>query len=656
MAGKNGTPDFGGWATRNNLECSDGRVICRDAFAVQDGARVPLVWNHEHNDPSSVLGHAILHNRDEGVWADCYFNDGEKADAAKRAVQHGDVDSMSIWANKLKQDGRRVLHGMIREVSLVLAGANPGALIESVAAHGYALLDDEDEGIIYTGENFELYHADDKAQEKASEKSSDEKKEEPAAKKDEADDEDGDETVQDVLDTLNPKQKRVVNAVIGMALESAAAGGTETGDEDNTDNEEEEKMSHNAFETNNGAAQEGAGDVVLSHSDVTDIMKSAKTYGSLRESWNRFVADRDEPILMYGGVPVVYDDNDMLIHAGLPDVPTTDMILPQDETANYKEYGKYGFKNPSMFYPEARGLTSGPPEFIGRDTAWVQEVMGRVHHTPFSRVKSMYANITEDDARAKGYAKKGTQKMYEVFSTLKRVTNPTTIYKLQKLDRDDIIDITDFDVVAWLRGEMRVMLNEEIARAILLGDGRKPGTEGKISEDCIRPIVSDVDLFNVKVNLEFEPGTTADKKAEKVIDGIIRAHKKYHGSGNPTLFTTEDWLTEMLLLKDNIGHRLYKTEAELATALRVSKIVTVEVMEAEEYKSKFGADKKQELIGVIVNLADYNIGQDPKGGISMFDDFDIDFNQQKYLIETRMSGALIKPFSAITITAKESGE
>ncbi len=646
MSGSNSKPDFSGWATKNNLECGDGRIICRDAFAVQDGARVPLVWNHEHNDPANVLGHAILHNRNEGVWADCYFNDGEKATEAKNAVKHGDVNSMSIWANKLKQDGRRVLHGMIREVSLVLAGANPGAIIESVAAHGYSLLDDEDEGILYTGECFELAHADEKKEEP--------KKEETPAKSDSKEDsEDSEETVQDVLDTLTPKQKRVVNAVIGMALESAA-GGSDSDDEDKSD-EEEDKMAHNAFESNSERQAEG-GEICLSHSDVSDILKNAKTYGSLRESWNRFVADRDDPILMNGGVPVVYDDNDMLIHKGIPDVPTSGMTLPESETANYDKYGTYGFKNPSMFYPEARGLTGGAPEFIGRDTAWVRDVMSRVHHTPFSRVKSLYANITEDEARAKGYAKKGTQKMYEVFSTLKRVTNPTTVYKLQKLDRDDIIDITDFDVVAWLRGEMRTMLDEEIARAILLGDGRQPGTEGKISEECIRPIVSDVDLFNVKVNLEFAPEATPAEKADQVIEGIIRAHKKYRGSGSPTLFTTDDWLTEMLLLKDTTGHRLYKTEAELATALRVSKIVTVEAMEAEEYKSTFGADKKQELIGVIVNMADYNIGQDPKGGTSMFDDFDIDFNQYKYLIETRMSGALVKPFSAITITGKPQGE
>ncbi len=633
--------DFGGWATKNNLLCADGRIINPGAFAPQDGDKVPLLWNHQQGDPSKVLGHAILQNRAEGVWADCYFNNGKAAKEAKEAILHGDVESLSIYANDLKQDGPRVKHGKIREVSLVLAGANPGAFIESIMCHGLALLDDEEEGQIYTGEILEIYHSEDGKP--------DEKKEDSSVadeKKDEKSEETNGQTVKDVLDTLTPIQKRVVNAVIGMALESAGESGA-----DDNDDEEDTEMAHNAFE-NNGMGGEEQNSCVLSHSDIKEIMGNAKTYGSLRESWNRFVAEREEPILMHSGVPVVVDENALMHASGIPNVPTNGMTLPTSESDSYAHYGEYGFKNPSMFYPDARGLTNGAPEFIGRRTDWVREVIGKVHHTPFSRVKSMYANITEDEARAKGYAKKGTQKMYEVFSTLKRVTNPTTIYKLQKLDRDDIVDITDFDVVAWIRGEMRVMLDEEIARAILLGDGRTPGTDGKISEDCIRPIATDVDLFNVKIDLEFAPDATPAQKADKVIESVIRAHKNYRGSGSPTLFTTDDWLTEMLLLKDQIGHRLYKTEAELATALRVSKIVTVEVMEAEEYKSKFGADKKHELIGVIVNLADYNVGQDPKGGMSMFDDFDIDFNQYKYLIETRMSGALVKPFSAITITGK----
>ena len=633
MSGNNATPDFSGWATKNNLECGDGRIICRDAFAVQDGARVPLVWNHEHNDPANVLGHAILHNRDEGVWADCYFNDSEKADAARNAVKHGDVNSMSIWANKLKQDGRRVLHGMIREVSLVLAGANPGALIESVAAHGYSLLDDEDEGIVYTGELFELHHADE-----------DKPAEEPApAKSEESKSDDKDETVQDVLDTLTPKQKRVVNAVIGMALESAADGSDESDGKDNSD-EEDNNMSHNAFE-NNGERQEETSEICLTHSDVREIMSGMKAYGSLRESWNRFLAGRDEPVMMHSGIPVIYDEDDKLVHAigtGIPKIDTTGMVTPTGSET-------YGFKSPDMFYPDARPLNT-PPEFIGRDQAWVTKVLTPAHRTPFSRVKSWFADITEDEARARGYIK-GTQKKQEVFKTLKRETTPTTVYKMQKLDRDDIIDITDFDVVSWIRGEMRTMLNEELARAILISDGREGGTDGKISEEHIRPIAKDVDLFNVKVNLKYTDEMTDADKAKMIIDGVIRAHKNYKGSGNPTLFTTEDWLTEMLLLEDKLGHKLYKTVGELATALRVSEIVTVELMEGQ-YTD--GEAKKKELMGVIVNMRDYNIGMDRGGQVSMFDDFDIDYNQQKYLIETRMSGALTKPFSAVTITLEQS--
>lgn len=638
MAGNERTPDFSGWATKNDLECGDGRVICKNAFAVQDGAKVPLVWNHEHNDPGSVLGHAILRNRDEGVWAECFFNDGKKADEAREAVKHGDVNSLSIWANKLKQDGRRVLHGMIREVSLVLAGANPGAIIESVVAHGYPLLDDEDEGIVYTGDFLELYHADEKKPEQ--------KKEEPAPKEEtapEEDDseEDGDETVQDVLDTLTPKQKRVVNAIIGMALESAAGGSDDDSTDTENSDEEEEKMAHNVFESNNEEMQEGA-ELCLSHSDVREIMGGMKAFGSLRESWNRFVSNRDEKILMHGGVPVVYDESDALVH-GIPEVPTTGMTLPAGSET-------YGFKSPDMFYPDAKALAT-PPEFIGRGQEWVNEVLNNVHRTPFSRIKSWFADITEDEARARGYIK-GKQKKTEVFQTLKRTTTPTTIYKMQKLDRDDIIDITDFDIVSWIRGEMNMMLREEQARAILLGDGRDGGSDDKINESCIRPIVSDVDLFNVKVKLQYTAGTSAADKARAVIDGVIRAHKSYKGSGNPVFFTTEDWLTEMLLLEDKIGHKLYKTVQELATALRVSKIVTVELMEGQ----KVGEGKDEDLVGVIVNMRDYNVGMDRGGQTSMFDDFDIDYNRQKYLIETRMSGALIKPFSAMTISIKQSGE
>lgn len=620
-------PDFGGWATKNDLKCGDGRIICRDAFAVQDGKRVPMLWNHDHSGPENILGHAILHNREDGVWADCYFNDGAKANAAKDALKNGDVNALSIFANRLKQNGPRVEHGVIREVSLVLAGANPGALIESVMCHGSPLFEDEEEGQLYTGEPLELYHADSDETEKK-EKDMDSEKDNESSKKE--------KTVQDVLDTLNPEQKRVVNAVIGMALESAAGNGGE--DDDTENNKEDTKMAHNAFEGN--VEQEMETEVFLSHSDVQEIMRGMKAYGSLRESWNRFVEDRDDPIMMHSGVPVVFDEGDKLVHAGIPAVPTTGggLVTPTGSET-------YGFQSPDMFYPDARPITT-PPEFIGRDQAWVSEVLGGVHTTPFSRVKSWFADITEDEARARGYIK-GKQKVAEVFKTLKRVTTPTTIYKMQKLDRDDIIDITDFDVVAWIRAEMRLMLNEEIARAILIGDGRTSVDPYKINEENIRPIATDADLFTVKLDLDFASVTDPAERAKAVIDGVIRGHKNYRGSGNPVFFTTEDWVTEMLLLEDKIGHKLYKTMAELATALRVSKIVTVELME-DQYVD--GDTKKKHLIGVIVNMRDYNIGRDRGGEVSMFDDFDIDYNQQKYLIETRMSGALTRPFSAIAVS------
>ena len=620
--------DCSGWATKNNLKCSDGRIIRQNAFQPQDGRRVPLVWNHQHNSPDDVLGHADLENRPEGVYAYLTFNNTKKGQHAKECVKHGDVTNLSIWANNLQQNGSEVLHGVIREVSLVLAGANPGAFIESVVAHGEPIDEYDDEGIFYTNDDLFFEHAMDDKKEEDSNTNTKEGNSMAENTKAPAQSDDSGETIQDIVNTMNEKQKKAMYAIVGMAIEDTKKGGSDTADED----EEDTDMKHNIFD---GDQPETQGNY-LSHSDMNDILSDAKRIGSLRQAIKENLGD------------------DVLIHAGIPNVPVEGMTQPTDEASSYgSDYGKYGFKNPSMFYPDARALTN-TPEFIGRDTSWVRDVMSKVKHTPFSRVKSLYANITEDDARAKGYLKKGTQKKYEFFSTLKRVTNPTTIYKLQKLDRDDIIDITDFDVVAWIRGEMRTMLDEEIARAILIGDGREAGTEDKISEECIRPIAKDVDLFNVKVEVDFSTvSEDKAKQAKMVIDSIIRAHKQYRGSGNPTLYTTDDWLTEMLLLEDQIGHKLYKTEAELATALRVSKIVTVELMENQFVD---GQTKKQPLIGIIVNLADYNVGQDPKGGTSMFDDFDIDFNQYKYLIETRMSGALVKPFSAITIHGKTEGE
>ena len=618
--------DFSGWATKNDLKCSDGRVIRSGAFSVQDGATVPLVWNHQHNSVDEVLGHAILENKEDGVYAYGFFNNNPKGQHAKECVQHGDVTNMSIWANNLKQKGSDVFHGVIREVSLVLAGANPGAFIESVMAHGEPMDDYDEEGIFYTDDDLVIAHAIDESKKETKEETKTETKETPKEETKTENKENSEETIQDVIDTMTEKQQNVMYALIGemMSDDNSDDSDTETEKED----KEEAEMKHNIFSD----GQENTNEY-LSHSDVEKIFNDAKRIGSLREA-----------------VRQNFEEGGALAHKGIPDVPTGGMTEGKEtDTVNYNDYGKYGFKGPEMFYPDHRAITN-VPEFIGRDTSWVNVVMGGVHHTPFSRVKSMYANITEDEARAKGYFKKGEAKKYEVFKTLKRVINPTTIYKLQKLDRDDIIDITDFDVVSWIRGEMRVMLDEEVARAILIGDGRQDGTEDKISEECIRPISKDVDLFNVKVPIQFVSGATGADKAKQVIDSIIRAHKNYRGSGNPTMFTTEDWLTEMLLLEDKIGHKLYKTTQELATALRVSNIVTVEVMEAAE--KKYGDGQDEELIAVIVNLNDYNVGQDRGGEINMFDDFDIDFNQYKYLIETRMSGGLVKPFSALTVSGK----
>lgn len=595
--------DFAGWATRNNLECSDGRTIMKDAFKDNDGDVVPLVWNHQHNTPDNILGQALLKNRQDGVYAYCNFNDTESGETAKRLVIHGDIVSLSIWANKLKERAGQVMHGSIKEVSLVLNGANPGAYIETVAlSHAD---DSLEEAVIYTGlEDLQLHveHADD-------EKKKPEPKEEDQKKSNSEDDkkeEGSGETVGDVVDSMTDKQKKVMYALIGQAIEDTKNGKNKS----KNDNEEDEEMKHNAFESQSQDQQQ---DNYLSHSDMVSMLDTAKNrhVGSLRE----FVKDSL--------------DGATLAHS----IDTTGMDVATGTQT-------YGLNDVDMLYPDYKNLNT-PPEFISRKMDWVSGVIGGVHHTPFTRIKSMFADITEDEARAKGYIK-GNRKTEEVFSLLKRTTTPTTIYKKQKFDREDIIDITDFDVIAWIKSEMRIMLNEEIARAILIGDGRLASSDDKIQEGNIRPIVKDDPLFNIKY-------TVNNFSAKQFIDECVRARKQYKGSGNPTLFTTEDLLTEMLLIEDGIGHKLYKSEGELATALRVSKIVTVEPMENYQIDSK-------DLLGLIVNLSDYNVGTDKGGEIEMFDDFDIDFNQYKYLMETRMSGALIKPYSAITLLKGTTGK
>ena len=581
--------DFSGWATRNDLLCGDGRVIKKDAFKDNDGKTVSLVWNHEHNDPNAVLGHAILENRDEGVYAYGFFNDSENGQLAKKLVSHGDVSSLSIWANKLKQNGREVLHGEIRELSLVLAGANPGAYIDVVMAHND---EGEDVSELYANynENIMIHAAseDEKNDSSKEEKPVEEEKKQPDTEK----------TVGEVFDTLTEEQKTAVYAIMDRALE-------DSGETEDEMDEEDDNMKHNVFE-NEEVQQEG----VLSHSEMQAILADGKRYGSLRESF--------------------------LAHAG--------------DTQYSGKTATYGIDGADDFlFPDARNLDV-PPSFISREMGWVKKVMNGTHHTPFSRIKSMFADITEDDARAKGYIK-GKLKKEEVFTLLKRTTTPTTIYKKQKMDRDDVIDITDFDVVAWLKSEMRLMLDEEIARAILVGDGRLSSSDDKINESNIRPIWTDEDLYTIKALVSVAAGADEDTKAKAFIRAAIKARKDYKGSGNPTLFTTEDVLTDCLLMEDGMGRIIYESPEKLANVLRVKEIVTVPVM---ENLTRTVDTKTHELMGIIVNLADYNVGADKGGAINMFDDFDIDYNQQKYLIETRCSGALIKPYSAIAIEMVEN--
>lgn len=639
--------DFSGWATKANLLCSDGRVIRQNAFEECDGVKVPLVWNHQHNNPDEVLGHALLENRDEGVYAYCSFNDTDAGQNAKLLVQHGDVNQLSIYANKLKQQGCNVIHGVIREVSLVLAGANPGAYIDSVMMHGD---DSFEEGTIYSGEDFDyvapLTHSDtsknnEKGEDEVAEKKkkpeekseneetvadvfntlsekqkkavyvligqaiedakgesskeapkddkdakiehSDNKPEEKTEEKKPEDDpeDDSDETAEDVFNTLSEKQKKVVYALIGQALEDKKGGAADKENEGGDDN-----MKHNVFENDANNEQE-----VLSHSDMVEIMADAKRNGSLK-----------------------------------------DAVL------------QHGITNIEYLFPDAQA-TDKVPGFIKRDDTWVAEVMNNVHHTPFSRIKSVFADITEADARAKGYIK-GNLKMEEVFTLLKRITTPTTIYKKQKLDRDDVVDITDFDVVAWLKTEMRTMLDEEIARAVLVGDGRSSSSNDKINEQNVRPIWTDDDVYTVKVGIELKADATDDDKAKAFIRNTIKSRKNYKGSGNPFMFISEDMLTNCLLLEDTNQRVIYDTIEKLATALRVKKIVPVPVMEG---LTRTVGSKTHELAGIYVNMADYNIGADKGGAVNMFDDFDIDYNQQKYLIETRCSGALTVPYSAVAI-------
>ena len=598
--------DFSGWATRNDIQCADGRTIRRDAFINNDGQRVPLVYNHDHNDPLNVLGHADLVNKPEGVYMYGKFNNTEAGRHAKESVMNGDITNLSIYANHLKQVGGDVLHGMIREVSLVLAGANPGAYIDNVIIHGE---DSGTEAIIYTNDIIELMHSDDEGEEV---------------------DDKSEKTVKDILGTLNSEQQAAVAYLIKELVGD---------DEEESD---EETMTHS--EDTEMASEKTIKDIL----DTLNPEQEAAVAYIIKELTGEDIDDEDEgeeENMKHNIFSNDYDDVDVLSHSDMEAIFTDAKRSGSLKEAVLEHTDNYGIANIDYLFPDAKTVTP-TPEFIKRDTDWVDTVMNGVSRSPFSRIKSIFANITEDQARAKGYIK-GKLKKEEVFSLLKRATTPQTIYKKQKLDRDDIIDITDFDVVAWIKSEMRLMLDEEIARAILIGDGRLTSDDDHISEEHIRPIYKDADLYTIKAVAQVASGATDAVKAAAFIKSAIKARKDYKGSGTPALYTTEDMLTNCLLLEDGIGRPLYPTVEALATKLRVSKIITVPVMENI-------TDTNGKLEGIIVNLKDYRVGADKGGAINMFDNFDIDYNAQKYLIETRCSGALTVPYSAIAMYVAET--
>lgn len=610
--------DFSGWATRNNIKCSDGRTIIKNAFKQNDGQKVPLVWNHQHDDPNEVLGHALLENRDDGVYAYCKFNNTESGQTAKALVQNGDVDKLSIYANKLRTQMNNVVHGCIREVSLVLAGANPGAYIDSVIMHGEGLNDEEEEGIIYNNETIDfIEHSDDSSDDSENNDKEDESKMDEEKKDSIKDDDKKEEkTIKDVFDTLNEEQKNAVYAIVGQVIDESKADSNDkkdtkedtkdddTKDDDNKDNNDKENkekgdsedMKHNVFDKENN-------DEVLAHSEIlSDALQDAKRYGSLRES--------------------------VIEHAAINNITDISKLFP-DATELYKE-----------------------PRMIKEDETWVGKVMNAVKHTPFSRVKTTFGRMTEPEARAKGYIK-GNQKTDIKMAILNRVTTPTTVYIKNEIDRDDVVDITDFDVVAWQKREMRSQLDKELALAMLLGDGRLVSDQNKINEQNIRPVIKDDELYTIQytvtegVDYKIAQNSYSgnDSPTKGVVRAAIKARKKYKGSGNTTFFTTEDLLDDLLLIEDLNGRRIYKTVEELATAMRCKEIVTIPEMEQEAYK---------DIYGVIVNMADYTAGADKGGSVNMFDDFDIDYNQMKYLMETRMSGALTVPYSAIVLKKASS--
>ena len=586
--------DCSGWATKANTRCYDGLTIAPDAFKECDGKTVPMVYNHDHSSVDNVIGHCLLKNRPQGVYCYAKFNDTDTGRTAKACVENGDLNAFSIYANGLQKVGKTVKHGFIREVSLVLAGCNPGALIDEVVKHSADEDYDEGEAFIYNDEGLSLTHGmdpDGNPLEELTHSADDgnDTKQEDAGMADEK--KDG-KTLEEVYNSMTDEQKECCHALVGLAMEEADGDDGEDGEDDG---KEDMTVKQNVFDRDTT-------ETVLKHSigDINAVIKGAKSSGTMKAAFEN-----------------------------------------SDITGEELAYLSHGIDNVEWLFPDDKVLDN-PPRIIDKDQTWVGKVMSAVHHIPFSRFKSMFADLTEEDARAKGYIK-GNFKKEQVFGLLRRSTSPTTVYKKQKMDRDDVIDITSFDVIAWLKSEMRLKLNEEIARAVLIGDGRPAASEDKVDENCIRPVFNDADLFTIKVQVSTTGLNSVEDKYKAAIKSILRSRKEYKGAGSPTLFTTEDALTEMLLLEDTIGHALYADEAALARKLRVSNIVTVPQMEG--MKGAKGGD----LFGIIVNLSDYTVGADKGGAVSMFDDFDIDFNAMKYLIETRCSGALTTPYSAIAV-------
>lgn len=684
--------DFKGYCTRNDIRCSDGRTIRRDAFKDCDGVKVPLVWNHNHTDADNVIGHAILENRDDGVYAYGFFNNTENGENVKSLVEHGDIVAMSIYANQLKQNGGDVLHGVIREVSLVMAGANPGAYIESVISHGE---ESEDAGIIYTGEEFELYHSEEGEEDTGMDEImnavdiyndlTDEQKEAVcmvAASALSDDMEHADEISDDIanaveiFNTLTEEQKQAAYMVIGMSLDEDE----EDDDTDDIEVEDEEDPEDDIEHADNRTIKEIFDTLNTEQKNAVYALIGMIAEGKISpESAMEHADNGDETIkdifdtlsekqknAVYAIIGMIVDnqnnEGDKNMKHNLFDNETvnyeetlshSDMMAIIDDarenhTNSLKETVlKHGITNIDYLFPEDH-VVKETPEIVKRNTGWVADVMNGVHHIPFARIQSRYADLTEDEARAKGYIKENI-KAEEFFTLAKRSTTPTTIYKKQKLNRDDIADITGFDVVAWIKSEMRMMLDEEVARAILVADGRNASSDDKINELNIRPIWTDSDVYSVKKLMTIAANATEDSIAHDFIRMVIKAHKDYKGSGNPALFITEDMLTNCLLLEDTLGRRIYDTQEQLRTALRVSKIITVPVM---ENKTRTVGAATHTLMAIMVNLNDYVVGADKGGAVSLFDNFDIDYNAQKYLIETRCSGALVKPYSAVIFESK----